>query len=142
MDHRNENISLPVKINGPKSFYEAITDFNAIIYNIVYISFFNIKIEIILNNELFFIRNQAKMILSHLNTMSCRQKSPAYSYYILKDKIFKYFTSDNADEELFDDIFYKNINFNKLVQIIKNDKIQETNFIDLNSARMTLYEME
>ena len=141
-DHTNENISLPVNVHGPKSFYEAVTDFKAIIYNIVYISLnTNIKIEPILKNELNFISNQAQMILSHLNSTNCRQKSPAYSYYILKYKIFNYFMNDDADEELFDDIFYKNIHFNKLIQIIKNIKLNETNFIDLNSARMSLYEL-
>lgn len=142
-DHTNERISLPVKINGPKSFYESVTDFKAIIYNIIYNSLvMNIKIEIILKNEVNFINNQAKMILNHLNTTNCTQKSPAYAYYIFKCKIFNYFTSDNFDEELFNDIFVKNINFNKLVKLIKDDKINETHFIDYNTARMSLYEME
>ena len=142
-DHTNESVSLQVKINGPKSFYEAVTDLKGIIYNIIYISLvMNIKIEKILKNELFFINNQAKMVLSHLNSTNCTQKSPAYSYFILKEKIFNYFTSEFADEKLFNDIFYKNINFNKLIQIIKNEKIHNDDFIDFNSARMTLYECE
>jgi hypothetical protein len=130
-------------VKGPKSFYEAITDYKSVIYNIVYISLnVNIKIETIINDELYFIHNQAKMILNHLNNTKCTQKSPAYSYYVLKNKIFNYFTSDFAEKELFDDIFCKGKKFNKLVQIIKNDKMKETEFTDYNSARMTLYEME
>jgi len=55
-DHRNETVKLPIEINGPKSFYEAITDFKAIIFNIIYISLLtHKKIKSILKYELNFI---------------------------------------------------------------------------------------
>jgi hypothetical protein len=68
-DHRNENIDIPILINGPTSFYEAITDFKAIIFNLIYISIIkkNIKLDLLLKYELFFIYNQAKFINFYLN---------------------------------------------------------------------------
>jgi len=143
-DHRNENIKLPVQIDGPESFYEAITDFKAIIFNIIYISLLTkIKISLILKYELEFIYNQAKKINYYLN--NCKedniiiQNSPAYSYYILKYFIFNYF-SENENDTLFNNIFFKNKNYNKLIKLIKDYKINDNNFINFNSARMTLFE--
>jgi hypothetical protein len=145
-DHRDENIKLPVQIDGPESFYEAITDFKAIIFNIIYISLLTkIKISLILKYELEFIYNQAKKINYYLN--NCKedniiiQNSPAYSYYILKYFIFTYF-SENENDTLFNNIFFKNKNYNKLIKLIKDYKIKDNNFINFNSARMTLFELK
>jgi len=145
-DHRHEIVDLNIDINGPESFYEAITDFKAIIYNIIYLALISRrKIEIILKYELLFIHNQAKMILYNLN--NCKnnniiiQKSPAYSYFILKYYIFKYFTNI-FDNKIFDDIFFENKNYNKLIYLIKKYKLNDLNYVDFKSGRMTLFELK
>jgi len=147
-DHRHETIDIPININGPTSFFEAITDFKAIIYNIIYLSLItNKKIKSILNYEIKFIYNQANFIACHLNKTSNNiiiQKSPAYSYFILKKFIFEYFINTNIvfNEILFDDIFLKSINYSKLIKLISIYELNELNeFIDFNSARMTLFEL-
>jgi hypothetical protein len=142
-DHRNQHVKLPIKINGPESFYEAITDFKAIVYNIIYISLnTHKKIVTLINYEYFFIHNQAKYILENLNNNNIIQNTPAYSYYVLKHYIFKYFIGDSLTKLLFDNIFYKNIDYNILIRIIKNYKISGNTFTNFKSARMTLFELE
>jgi hypothetical protein len=144
-DHRNQHVKLPIKINGPESFYEAITDFKAIVYNIIYISLnTHKKIVTLINYEYFFIHNQAKYILGNLNNNNniIIQNTPAYSYYVLKYYIFKYFIGDSLSKLLFDNIIYKNIDYNILIKIIKNYKISETTLTNFKSARMTLFELE
>lgn len=145
-DHRDENIELSIEINGPESFFEAITDFKGIIFNIIYISLLTRrKLSSLLKYELGFIYNQAKKINYYLN--NCKegtiilQHSPAYSYYILKYFIFSYFSDKYFNEKLFDNIFFKSKNYNKLIELIKNYKITDNNFINFNSARMTLFEL-
>ena len=145
-DHRHEDIELSVEIDGPESFYEAITDFKGIIFNIIYISLVtHKKLSSILKYELGFIYNQAKQINYYLN--NCKtdniiiQHSPAYSYYILKYFIFSYFSDKYFNEKLFDDIFFKDKYYDKLIELIKNYKITDNNFIDFKSARMTLFEL-
>jgi len=145
-DHRHEIVNLDVDINGPESFYEAITDFKAIIYNIIYLALVTRrKIEIILKYEVLFIHNQAKMILFNLN--NCKnnntiiQNSPAYSYFILKYFIFEYFINE-FNNKIFNFIFFKNKNYNKLIYLINKYKINNLLFIDFKSGRMTLFELK
>lgn len=142
-DHRHEDVDLDLNIDGPTLYFEAITDFKAIIFNIIYISIITkVKLELIFNNEYHFIYNQAKHINKYINKKNnIKQKSPAYSYFILKYFIFKFF-SNIFDEELFNELFYNNINYSKLIDKIKDYKLNETNFIDFNSARMTLHELK
>lgn len=140
-DHRNENINIKTNINGPTSFHEAITDFKAIIFNIIYISLITkIKLKILFSFEYSFIKNQSNYIYDILQITQI-QKSPAYSYFILKYFIFKYFNNCYFNKKLFDDIFYKNINYKKLILYIKNYNINNINYINFNSARMTLFEL-
>lgn len=69
-------------------YYEAITDFKAINYNIIYISIItNIDIKILLNYEINFINNQCNYISKY------KYNTNAYSYYIVKCYLFnKIFT--------------------------------------------------
>jgi hypothetical protein len=145
-DHRHEIVDLDININGPESYYEAITDFKAIIYNVIYLSLVTRrKIETILNYEILFIHNLAKMILANLN--NCKnnniiiQKSPAYSYFVLKYFIFKYFIN-RFNNKIFDDIFFQNKNYDRLIDLIKNYKLYELVYIDFKSGRMTLFELK
>ena len=144
-DHRDEVINLDIDINGPESFFEAITDFKAIIYNIIYISLLTSrKLESLLKFEIAFMYNQANCISYHLsncmNNNTIIQKSPAYSYFILKYFIFEYFIG-TFNQELFNDIFYKGTKYNKLIKLI-NIRNLDNKYIDLNSARMCLFELK
>jgi len=141
-DHRHENIDLKINIEGPTSFYESITDFKAIIFNIIYLSLITkTKIKILFIFEYYFIKNQSSYIYDIL-TIKNKQKTPAYSYFILKYFIFKYFNSSYFNETLFNDIFYNDINYDILIDYIKDDTIIDTNYININSARMTLFELK
>uniref|UniRef100_A0A6C0D9M2 Uncharacterized protein n=1 Tax=viral metagenome TaxID=1070528 RepID=A0A6C0D9M2_9ZZZZ len=143
-DHRHEDVNVPVKIDGPTSYYEAITDFKAIIYNMIYISILTKKsIRSLFNYELSFMKNQSQLIYNKLK-LKYKQRSPAYSYFILKYKIFRYFISDYFDDKLFNDIFFHSKNYKKLIIIIKDslNKNMADNYIDFNSARMTLFELK
>ena len=140
-DHRNENINIKTNIDGPESFHEAITDFKAIIFNIIYLSLITrIKLKILFSFEYSFIKNQSNYIYDILKIKN-KQNSPAYSYFVLKYFIFKYFNNLYFNEKLFNDIFYKNINYSLLINTIKNYDITNTNYIKINSARMTLFEL-
>jgi hypothetical protein len=140
-DHRNEHVELETNIDGPRSFHEAITDFKAIIINIIYLSLVTrIKLKILFTFEYYFIKNQSTYIYEILKIKN-KQNSPAYSYFVLKYFIFKYFNSLYFNEKLFDDIFYKNINYKILIDIIKDYNITSLNYINVNSARMTLFEL-
>jgi hypothetical protein len=140
-DHRDENINIETNINGPQSFHEAITDFKAIIFNIIYLSLVTkIKIKILFSFEYSFIKNQSNYIYDVLKIKN-KQYSPAYSYFILKYFIFKYFNKYYFNETLFDDIFYRNKNYSILIDYIKNNKIKNNKYINFNSARMTLFEL-
>ena len=141
-DHRHEHIDIKTNIEGPTSYFEAITDFKAIILNIIYLSIITkIKIKILFTFEYYFIRNQSSYIYNILNIIN-KQNTPAYSYFVLKYFIFKYFNRSNFNEKLFDELFYKNKNFEILLNNIKDYKITFNNYINYNSARMTLFELK
>lgn len=140
-DHRHEEIDLNTNIDGDESYYEAITDFKAIIYNLIYLSLITkIKLSLLFSYEYFFIKNQSYYIYNVLK-VSNKQNTPAYSYFILKKNIFKYFNYE-FNELLFNDIFFKNINYYVLINIIKDYINKDKQFIDFNSARMTLFELK
>ena len=144
-DHRDEIINLDLDINGPESFFEAITDFKAIIYNIIYISLLTSrKIESLIKFEIAFMYNQAIFVSFHLsncmNNNTIVPKSPAYSYFILKYYIFEYFINE-FNQELFNDIFFKGVNYNKLIKLINFKNLKDNRYIDFKSARMTLFEI-
>jgi hypothetical protein len=141
-DHSHENIKTNVEINGPTSYFEAITDFKAIIYYIIYLSLVtNLRMRTLLRYEMFFIYNQAKYINNNLIKNNMKQKSPVYSYFILKYKIFYFMTHD--DNNLFQEIFFDNKNYKKLIQLINEYNFDiESTFIDFNSAKMIFFELE
>jgi len=124
-------------IDGPHSYYESITDYQAIIYNIIYLSIITkISTITLLKIELGFIENQALYLNDLLNLNSwenipdnnIKQNTPAFSYYILKYLIFKY--SINND-----------INYIKNYNTIFTTGINMKNYLKIKSARMTLFEL-
>ena len=125
-------------INGIHSYFEAYTDFLAIIYNIIFIGLITkISIKTILEIELAFIKNQALFINNYFKLGSWNsipnniiiQKTPAFSYYILKYILFNYALNNDFNKiQEYEDIFKIGI---------KDDK-----FINLYSARMILFNLK
>ena len=141
-DHRHEHVDITTNIDGPTSYYEAITDFKAIIFNIIYLSLITkIKLTVLFSLEYSFIKNQSKYVYDILQIKN-KQNSPAYSYFILKYFIFKYFNGIYFNEKLFNDIFYKNKNYSVLINKIKDYDIFNVKYINTNSARMTIFELK
>jgi hypothetical protein len=136
-DHSKENISMD------NSSFEAITDFKAIVYYIIYLSLVtNFRMRTLLKYEMFFIYNQAKYINNNLIKNNMKEKSPVYSYFILKYKIFHYLSIYNNDN-LFKEIFFDNKNYKKLIKLINEYNFDiDTTFIDFNSAKMIFFELE
>jgi len=142
MDHRDENYKHDHVHED--SLYEAITDFKAIFYNIIYISLCTKKSLITLFNlELTFIFNQAKMMNNNINNGS-KLISPVYAYFVLKALLFNYINNLNQTnfEENWSEIFIKNENFDKLINKIKQTNLElNKKYYNFNSARMTSLEL-
>ena len=142
MDSRHQHVNIDIKIDGPTSFYEAITDFWAIFYHLIYLSLITrLPILNLLELELSFIENQAMMLNNHFNlgnwndqlTNIILQSTPAFSYYILKYLLFKYF----LENKLID------INdYNTLINKITSNGLVSKPFIKLESARMSLLQLD
>jgi hypothetical protein len=138
-----------IDIDGPHDYIEAITDYFGIIYNIIYISIItNIKIENLLKIELLFIKNQAYRlnILNNLNIWNdkpniiIKQKTGAFSYYIIKYLLFRYV---NKSGNIIDFNKDKKIDFVKLLNIILIDGMPKyNNIINIKSSRMTLLQLK
>ena len=128
-----------LNINGPTTFFEAITDYYGIIYNIIYVSIFSkLSIKLLIEIELGFIKNQAMHMNDFLNLknwdtqIKINIKSPVISYYILKYLLFEYSINNNIP---------KNIQYNNLIKIIcKNNFIQQK-YIKLKSSRMSIIQL-
>ena len=131
-DH-NINIHHHLNIKGPESYYEAVTDLWAIIYNSIYISFMIDKpIKYIFEIELGFVKNQALLLHNYFND-NIVQESPAYSYYIIKYLLFDYLIKYNKDPtEINDEI---------ITSAVKQNILINNKYIKLKSLRMTLFEL-
>ena len=143
LDVRNMSFDdnhLPHEIDGYKSYFEAFTDFWGIIYHLIYISIIiNKSVNSLLQIEYNFIENQANLLNHYFGLKNWRdkkiikQKSPAFTYFILKYLIFK------------EIIYSNNINLldnpRELVITVLQKGFTEKQFIDLNSSRMTLLQI-
>jgi len=144
LDVRNmafDDKDLPIVINGPKSYYEAFTDLQGILYYLIYVSIITGKsVDSLFQIEYAFIKNQA----NNLNDIfklkdwknkkqSIKQTSPAFTYYILKYLIIKKIIENN-DFSLLD-------NPRELIKVIFKSEFQNDNFIDIKSSRMTLIQL-
>jgi hypothetical protein len=125
------------KINKLFNFTEAITDFWAILYHLIFLSLITkIKIKTLLQFEFAFIQNQAMKLHTFFklnnwknNIPNIKQKTPAFSYYIIKYLIFNYLINNDMPT------------FEKLINNILNIGFQYKSFIDIDSSRMTLLQI-
>jgi hypothetical protein len=142
LDKRDEHVHNIINTDGPHLYFEALTDFQGIIYHLIYLSLFTRrKIKNLLEYELGFIRNQA-MTLNNIWELGNWKNSPdkiieqntaAFSYYILKYLMFEYFLNNKFD--LSD--HYKTI----LNNVLKNGFVM-TDYLKIESSRMTLFQLE
>ena len=142
LDKRDDHVHDIINTYGPHLYFEALTDFQGIIYHLIYLSLFTRrKIKSLLEYELGFIRNQA-MILNNIWELGNWEKSPqktigqntaAFSYYILKYLMFEYFLNNKFN--LSDN--YKTI----LNNVLKNGFVM-TDYLKIESSRMTLFQLE
>ena len=147
MDCSNHSVELISNINGPHTYFEAVTDFFGIIYHLIYLSLITRKkIKKLLELELAFIKNQAMQVNEHFDLGSwigdppkkIFQKTPAFSYYILKYMIFEHIVTNNESIDntlLIDD-------YGKLLTQIINNGFKVCKFIKIISSRMSLLQLK
>jgi hypothetical protein len=142
LDKRKEHAHEIINTDGPHLYFEAITDFQGILYHLIYLSIFtNKKIIRLLEYELGFIRNQAMNLndlweLGNWNKkpeIMIEQKTAAFSYYILKYKMFEYFLYNKLD---------LSENYNVILNKILSNGFTMIDFIKIESSRMTLFQLE
>jgi len=148
LDVRNmtfEDEDVPIIINGPKSYYEAFTDLQGILYYLVYVSIITGKsVDSLFQIEYEFIKNQANNLnnvfkLEDWNNKesgekkTIKQSSPAFTYFIIKYLIIKKIVDDN-DVDLLNDP-------KQLIKTIFNLGFTSETFIDIKSSRMTLIQI-
>jgi hypothetical protein len=148
MDNRDIKVNTKIKIDGPHCYYEAITDFWAIFYHLIYLSLIKkVSIKNLLEFELTFIKNQAMILNDHfkignwdnIHNITIEQYTPALSYYILKYLLFEYFLINDLNE--FIDDLNKIKNYDKLIiEIIKIGFIKQP-YINIKSSRMSLLQL-
>ena len=133
--HDYNNININNNIIGNDLHFEAITDFWAIIYHSIYVSIYlNKSVRKILEFELGFIRNQS-MILNKYFTKYNEQLSNAYSYYILKYRLFDYIIKNNI-------IIDNDIINNSFLQNVVHYPFEKHDYLNIKSARMTLFQID
>ena len=103
-----------------------------------------IKIKILLEIEITFIKNQA-LTLNNFFELGCwnnkipniiiKQNSAGVSYYIIKYLIFMYIINNNININLILD------NYDNFLNIILNEGFKCEKFLNLNSLRMTLIQL-
>jgi hypothetical protein len=131
---------LKINILQDKSYFEGFTDFWGILYHTIYLSVILKKSpNSLLQIEYEFIKNQANLINKFFNlgdwsiNKKLNQKSPAFSYFILKYLIFKKVIFSN-------DITLLN-KPNELLTEILSEQFNEESFINL-PPRMSLLQLE
>jgi hypothetical protein len=142
MEHRNYfNYNESVEnIHDNLNYSEAVTDFFAIIYHIIYINIItNISIKLLFEIELAFIKNQAQQINTHFKLKTWKQYpnkqinqlTPAWSYYIVKYLLFQYCLNNKIINDNYYDLVIKAINI----------QFNNEQYIKLDSSRMTLLQL-
>jgi hypothetical protein len=144
LDVRNmafDDKELPHHIDGPKSYFEAFTDIWGNIFYFIYLSIITGKSA----NSLFqieyqFMKNQANLFNKIFNLKdwatkkTIKQNTPAFTYYILKFLIYKEIIKSGTLDIL-------NNPRDLLIKILSSD-FKEEQFVNLNSTRMTLIQLE
>lgn len=137
-DHRDETFD---HYSEYDSLFEAITDFKAIIYNLIYIS--NVtKADLIklINYEFSFMSNQGNMIYQIIKNHNPKLVSPAFSYFVLKTMLLNYCVSNNFSKKDYNNLFIYNKKFNKIIK--KFVSLNEIHFFNFDSCRMSYFELE
>jgi hypothetical protein len=143
LDVRNmafDDKELPHEIDGPKSYYEAFTDFWGNKYHLIYLSLLTKKsVSSLFQIEFQFMKNQANLFNNIFNLQNwsnkqiIKQNTPAFTYYILKFLIFKNVIDSKSLESL--------ENPRDLLSKILKSKFEQDKFIHVNSTRMTLIQI-
>ena len=151
MDCSNHNVKPIGNINGPHTYFEAITDFFGIFYHLIYLSLITRKkIKKLLELELGFIKNQAMQVNEHFNLgtwvgvppIKIYQKTPAFSYYILKYMIFEYLITNNTNTNDTNTNILLINDYDKLLTQIINNGFKVCKFIKIISSRMSLLQLK
>jgi hypothetical protein len=105
LDVRNmafDDKDLPHNINGYKSYFEAFTDFWGIVYHLIYVSIvLNKSVNSLFQIEFKFMENQANLINDFFrldnwdDKKEINQKSPAFTYFIIKYMLFNEILNSN-----------------------------------------------
>jgi len=142
LDKQHDVIPEIIKTDGPHYYFEAITDFQGVMYNLIYLSLLTkVSVKNLINYELGFIRNQA-MTLNDIWGLGnwhrspeniVEQKTAAFSYYILKYMIFEYYLTHKID--LSD-------NYKTILDNVLSKKFIQLPFVKLSSSRMTLLQLK
>jgi hypothetical protein len=153
LDKHNNSVNLLINTcENAHNYFEAITDFWAIFYHLIYLSLIlNIDIKLLLEIELSFIKNQAMKLNHFLNlnnwdkkiliNKNIKQSTSAFSYLILKYLLFEYII--NLKEFNINLINYiKNIDLQILINKIINKKFIQEKYNNHNSFRMTLLQLK
>ena len=142
MDMRDHRVELKIPVKGPKSYFEAVTDFWGLFYHLIYLSvLITKKIKTLLELELTFIENQAMALNDFLNLGSWQHKpdetinqtTPALSYYILKYLLFKYFLENNLSEME---------DYNGVLNKITAIGFEQIPYVKLESSRRSLLQLD
>ena len=142
LDKKDDHVDHIADIDGPHNYCEAITDVLGIYYHIIFISLITkVKIKILLELELSFIRNQAMTLNDYLRLDNwkgkpnkiIKQSTAAFSYYILKYLIFEWLIDNNLDES---------INYNDLLQKSLTKGFIMKPYVKIKSSRMSLLQLE
>ena len=126
-------------INEFKSYFEAFTDFWGIIYHLIYVSLVtNRSVNSLLQIEFKFMENQANLMNDFFNLdkwdnkKEIKQKTPAFTYFIIKYMIFDKILSSNDITLLYNPC--------KFLLNILSKKFKTNKFIKL-PPRMTLIQL-
>ena len=141
-----EDEDVPINIDGPKSYYEAFTDLQGIMYYLIYVSIVIGKsVNSLFDIEYQFIKNQAHKLNDvfkldswknnedNILKKTVKQLSPAFSYYIIKYLIMKKIIDTNNYDLL--------NNPKDLIKEIFKIGFQTGGFTNIRSSRMTLIQM-
>jgi len=140
MDNRYYHIDNITNIIGPHNYFEAITDFWGILYHLIFSSILSkTSVQLLLNIELGFIKNQAMYLNKYLKlgnwknniNTTIKQSTPAFSYYILKFMIFEYLINNDLIN-----------NYTNLITNILKIGFTQQKYIKLKSSRMTLFQLK
>jgi hypothetical protein len=146
MDTRTHDFDDIIDAKGINpSYYEVFTDFWGIVYNIIFLSLVTkIKIKTLLELELSFIQNQAMILNKHFKLHDwydkpkkiINQKSPAFSYYILKYMLFMFALENDIMKYLLQN------KTNELLKELVSIGFVMKPYINIKSSRMTLMQLK